>query len=150
MRLGLAVQAEALRGTCGAAAARFSLARAGVRGLPPFAKYAKDGARRFEGRLGFEKFGYATRRNPPAHRDKTAMNGAQLLRGQYDSSGLMSGPPATWPVRFDSYANLETKRSYQFRTAEQTGLVHTPTKPILLPCKYRRVASDRFLAGCIP
>jgi hypothetical protein len=31
---------------------------------------------------------------PPAHRDKTAMNGAQLSRAHGDSSGLMSGPPA--------------------------------------------------------
>jgi len=30
----------------------------------------------------------------PAHRDKTAMNGAQLLKAYGDSSGLMSGPPA--------------------------------------------------------
>jgi hypothetical protein len=36
---------------------------------------------------------------PPAHRDETAMNGAQLLKAQRDSSGLMSGPPA--PSRTD-------------------------------------------------
>jgi hypothetical protein len=28
---------------------------------------------------------------PPAHRDKTAMNGAQLSKSHGDSSGLMSG-----------------------------------------------------------
>jgi hypothetical protein len=33
-------------------------------------------------------------RNPPAHRDKAAMNGAQLFKGQDKSSGPMSGPPA--------------------------------------------------------
>jgi hypothetical protein len=33
-------------------------------------------------------------RHPPAHRDKTAMNEAQLLKARRDSSGLMSGPPA--------------------------------------------------------
>jgi hypothetical protein len=33
--------------------------------------------------------------HPPAHRDKTAMNGAQLPMTHGDSSGLMSGPPAT-------------------------------------------------------
>jgi hypothetical protein len=51
-------------------------------GSHPFAKCAK---------------GWGTRRNlgrPPAHRDKTAMNGAQLLIAHGDSSGLMSGPPA--------------------------------------------------------
>ena len=31
---------------------------------------------------------------PPAHRDKTAMNGAQHLIAHGDSSGLMNGPPA--------------------------------------------------------
>ncbi len=31
---------------------------------------------------------------PPAHRDKTAMNGAPLLNAHNNSSGLMSGPPA--------------------------------------------------------
>ena len=31
---------------------------------------------------------------PPAHRDKTAMNGAQLLIARGDFSGLVSGPPA--------------------------------------------------------
>jgi hypothetical protein len=30
----------------------------------------------------------------PAHRDETAMNGAQLLIAHSDSSGLMNGPPA--------------------------------------------------------
>jgi hypothetical protein len=30
----------------------------------------------------------------PAHHDKTAMNGAQLLKSHGDFSGLMSGPPA--------------------------------------------------------
>jgi hypothetical protein len=30
----------------------------------------------------------------PAHRDRAAMNGAQLLKAHFDSSGLMSGPPA--------------------------------------------------------
>ena len=30
----------------------------------------------------------------PAHRDKTAMNGPQLLMAQHGSSGLMTGPPA--------------------------------------------------------
>jgi hypothetical protein len=34
------------------------------------------------------------RRNPPAHRDSAAMNGAQLLMAHSDSSGLMSVPPA--------------------------------------------------------
>jgi len=34
---------------------------------------------------------------PPAHRDKTAMNGAQLLMAHNDSSGPMSGPPAGDP-----------------------------------------------------
>jgi hypothetical protein len=34
---------------------------------------------------------------PPAHRDKTAMNGAQLLITHGDSSGLMCGPPAYLP-----------------------------------------------------
>jgi hypothetical protein len=33
---------------------------------------------------------------PPAHRDKTAMNGPQLLIAQHDSSGLMTGPPAVY------------------------------------------------------
>jgi len=32
--------------------------------------------------------------HPPAHRDEAAMNGAQLLKAQDHSSGLMSGPPA--------------------------------------------------------
>ena len=50
-----------------------------VRGIPPFARYAKDGA---PGSL------------QPAHRDETAMNGAQLLIAHSDSSGLMNGPPA--------------------------------------------------------
>jgi hypothetical protein len=31
---------------------------------------------------------------PPAHRDKTAMNGAQLFKIQSDPSELMNGPPA--------------------------------------------------------
>jgi hypothetical protein len=30
----------------------------------------------------------------PAHRDSTAMNGAQLFKAQCDSSVLMDGPPA--------------------------------------------------------
>jgi hypothetical protein len=34
---------------------------------------------------------------PPARRDKTAMNGAQLSKSHGDSSGLMSGPPASGP-----------------------------------------------------
>jgi hypothetical protein len=34
---------------------------------------------------------------PPAHRDKTAMNGAQLSKSHGDSSGLMSVPPASGP-----------------------------------------------------
>ena len=50
-----------------------------VRGIPSFARYAKDGA---PGSL------------QPAHRDETAMNGAQLLIAHSDSSGLMNGPPA--------------------------------------------------------
>ena len=41
--------------------------RVEVRGIPPFARYAKDGA---PGSL------------QPAHRDETAMNGAQLLKSQ--------------------------------------------------------------------
>jgi hypothetical protein len=32
--------------------------------------------------------------HPPAHRDKAAMNGAQLLKAHGDSSGLMNGSPA--------------------------------------------------------
>ena len=32
--------------------------------------------------------------HPPAHRDKAAMNGAQLLMAHGDSSRLMNGPPA--------------------------------------------------------
>jgi len=32
--------------------------------------------------------------HPPAHRDKTAINGAQLLMAHGVSTGLMSGPPA--------------------------------------------------------
>jgi hypothetical protein len=35
-------------------------------------------------------------RHPPAHRDKTAMNGAQLLKADRYSSGLMSGPPVSY------------------------------------------------------
>jgi len=35
--------------------------------------------------------------HPPAHRDKAAMNGAQLLMPHRDSSDLMSGPPAPEP-----------------------------------------------------
>jgi hypothetical protein len=33
-------------------------------------------------------------KHPPAHRDKTAMNGAQLFKIQSDSLELMNGPPA--------------------------------------------------------
>ena len=40
-------------------------------------------------------------RRPPAHRDKTAMNGAQLHMAHGDSSGLMNGPPASIIVRRD-------------------------------------------------
>jgi len=39
------------------------------------------------------------RRCPPAHRDKAAMNGAQLLMDHGCSSGLMSGPRAlSWAI----------------------------------------------------
>jgi uncharacterized protein with PIN domain len=34
--------------------------------------------------------------NPPAHRDSTTMNGAQLLMAYGESSGLMCGPPARY------------------------------------------------------
>src|SRR5208283_4656894 len=39
--------------------------------------------------------------NPPAHRDSAAMNGAQLLMAQGDSSGLMSGAPAEGGIASD-------------------------------------------------
>jgi len=53
-----------------------ALTRHGVRGL-----------------TGFKIETWETR-IPPAHREKTAMNGAQLLMAKDDSLGLMSGPPA--------------------------------------------------------
>jgi len=41
---------------------------------------------------------------PPAHRDKAAMNGAQLLITHGDSSGLMCGPPAATRRRDEAHS----------------------------------------------
>jgi len=50
----------------------------------------------------------ATGPPPPAHRDNTAMNGAQLFKGQDESSGLMSGPPADVDQEVHATAGQET------------------------------------------
>jgi len=49
-----------------------------------------------------------TRRHPPAHRDNTAMNGAQLFKGQDESSELISGPPADVDQEVHATAGQET------------------------------------------
>jgi uncharacterized protein YjbI with pentapeptide repeats len=45
--------------------------------------------------------------NPPAHRESAAMNGAQLLMAQGDSSGLMSGAPVEGGIVSDVSAIAE-------------------------------------------
>src|SRR5208337_210225 len=45
--------------------------------------------------------------NPPAHRESAAMNGAQLLSAQSDSSGLMSGASAEGGIASDESAVAE-------------------------------------------
>jgi hypothetical protein len=45
-------------------------------------------------KLVIPKFQQRNLGHPPAHRDRAAMNGAQLVKAQCGSSGLMSGAPA--------------------------------------------------------
>src|SRR5580698_2167871 len=52
-----------------------------------------------EAHLRHRAYSPCNRFRSPAHRDKTAMNGAQLFKAQGQSSGPMTGPPAygaTW------------------------------------------------------
>jgi hypothetical protein len=37
--------------------------------------------------------------NPPGHRGKAAIHGAQLVKAQGYFSGLMTGPPADYPPK---------------------------------------------------
>ena len=53
--------------------------------------------------------------HPPAHREKNAMNGAQLFIMHGGSSELMTGPPAKTksPFRFPTWENLSPITAFQ-------------------------------------
>jgi hypothetical protein len=59
-----------------------------------------------------------TSSHPPAHRDKAAMNGAQLFMAHGDSSGLMNGPPAKQKQYSKDFSRQITLPTYESITAQ--------------------------------
>ena len=66
---------------------------------------------------------------PPAHRDKTAMNGAQLLMTHGDSSELMIGPPAT--PQGSGNTEEHARRSSWFPRSQNRDLGHPASSHLL-------------------
>ena len=64
--------------------------------------------------------GWSDLRHPPAHRDRAAMNGAQLLMSLGDSLGLMTGPPAPDMISLQFYC-LVLHTSYP--SVDRIGIV---------------------------
>ena len=76
---------------------RAKIARWGPRALTPTSKNRSLGTPSPCGPRQSERWGaqlyWPDLGHPPAHRDRAAMNGAQLSMAHVDSSRLMSGPP---------------------------------------------------------
>ena len=69
---------------------------------------------------------------PPAHRDKTAMNGAQLLMAQRDSSGLTTGPPASFSDRDGALSGAQMRGTWATHLQWLCSLPPTPGPPATL------------------